>query len=351
MFFKGVGTATPDGRFSQLDCFDVLKSSETFANLRTQSRSLLERILCTSNGIERRSLALTDLRDAFQLDPNVLHQRFIKNAPALAERAARAAMERAAIDAGDIDAVVISTCTGYVCPGLSSYVTERLQLRPDVIPLDLVGQGCGAALPNFRVAEAFLQAGQAKNVLSICVEICSAAFYLNDDPGVLISACLFGDGAGAAVLSLEAPAGRAIEWISSETLTNPADRDLLRFRHENGLLINVLSPKVPRLAADYAAEVLGTVLERCALSQKDIVGWLWHAGGKNVLDALQAKLDLDDTAVRHSRQVLNDYGNMSSAFVYFVMRAALDADTSPGWWWMSSFGAGFTCHGALLKVA
>ena len=60
-----------------------------------------------------------------------------------------------------MDAMLISTCTGYLCPGLTSYVGERLGLRPDVLALDLVGQGCGAALPNLRAAEAILTAGRA----------------------------------------------------------------------------------------------------------------------------------------------------------------------------------------------
>ena len=111
--------------------------------------------------------------------------------------------------------MLISTCTGYLCPGLTSYVSERLGLRPDVFTLDLVGQGCGAALPNLRTAEAILAAGRAEKVLSVCVEICSAAFFLDDDPGVLISACLFGDGAGAAVLANQPqPGRRRIEWKS-----------------------------------------------------------------------------------------------------------------------------------------
>jgi alkylresorcinol/alkylpyrone synthase len=49
--------------------------------------------------------------------------------------------------------------------------------------------------------------------------------------------------------------------------------------------------------------------------------------------------------------MLREYGNMSSAFVYFVLQAALADRAPPGWWWMSSFGAGFSCHGALLRVA
>ena len=72
---------------------------------------------------------------------------------------------------------------------------------------DLVGQGCAAALPNLQLGRSLIGSGAATHVLSICVEVSSAAMYLDNDPGVLISACLFGDGAGAAVLSA-APGAR-----------------------------------------------------------------------------------------------------------------------------------------------
>ena len=169
---------------------------------------------------------------------------------------------------GDIDAVIISTCTGYLCPGLTSYVTERLGLPTDVLALDLVGQGCGAALPNMRTAEALIAGGRAKRVLSICVEICSAAMYLDDDPGVLISACLFGDGAGAAVLTVDpVPGRRRIEWKSAGTLMNVGDRDELRFERRRGMLRNILSPAVPELAAKHVDQVLTEGLEREGLSR------------------------------------------------------------------------------------
>ncbi|HEY5480080.1 MAG TPA: hypothetical protein VIL39_01230, partial [Verrucomicrobiae bacterium] len=77
----------------------------------------------------------------------------------------------------------------------------------DVLTLDLVGQGCVAALPNLCTSEALVAAGRCQRVLSICVEVCSAALYFDDDPGVPVSACLFGDGAGAAVLA-NSPGGR-----------------------------------------------------------------------------------------------------------------------------------------------
>src|SRR5476651_1093512 len=213
MFFIGLGTAVPIQRYAQRDSWDALQNSPQFPQLKPRSRSILKKVLCGDNGIDARHLALNPLSEVFNLKPDALQARFARHAPALASKAAQRALKDAKCEPGEIDAILISTCTGYLCPGLTSYVSEQLGLRPNVFTLDLVGQGCGAALPNLRAAEAILTAGRAEKVLSVCVEVCSAAFYLDDDPGVLISACLFGDGAGAAVLSNKPKANqRRVEW-------------------------------------------------------------------------------------------------------------------------------------------
>jgi len=145
-------------------------------------------------------------------------------------------------------------------------VNEQLGLSRHVKAFDLVGQGCAGALPNWQLSSALLDAGHCDHVLSICVEICSAAMYLDDDPGVLISACLFGDGAGAAVLSRNALDGRRrVRWTTSVSVTAPAERDALRFEHRNGLLRNVLTRAVPRLAAEHAEEVAEIEEERVSV--------------------------------------------------------------------------------------
>jgi predicted naringenin-chalcone synthase len=281
----------------------------------------------------------------------VLDARFAKLAPAVASQAAERALADAGLDAGDIDAVIISTCTGYLCPGLTSYVTERLGLPTGILALDLVGQGCGAALPNMRTSEALLASGRSERVLSICVEICSAAMYLDDDPGVLISACLFGDGAGAAVLTREpTPGRRRVEWKSAGTLIDVGDRDELRFERRRGMLRNILSPAVPALAAKHVDRVLAEGLQRSGLSRDDITGWVLHAGGREILTAIRQQIGLTEHDTRWSASILRDYGNVSSPCVYFVLQAALNEEAPGGHWWMSSFGAGFSCHGALLEV-
>jgi len=352
MFVNGLGTANPTQRYSKADCWEAFRTSDWFLKLDRRARIFVEAVLMKDNGIAFRSLAVATLTEAFHIDPDTLHARFLANAPALGTAAGLSALHEASLAAHEIDGLVISTCTGYLCPGLTSYIVERLGLRADILAFDLVGQGCAAALPNWRLAKALLAAGSCKHVLSICVEVSSAALYLDNDPGVLISACLFGDGAGAAVLSaMPSSKRRKLEWKSSASVINPAERNALLFESRNGMLRNILTRPVPRLAAEHAEQVLQTVLGAAGLESGDISTWIMHAGGRDVLTALRSRLNITAEDLRYSADMLHQYGNMSSAFVYFVLQAALQDNASPGWWWMSSFGAGFSCHGALLKAA
>ena len=351
MHFRGIGTATPAARYTKAECLDAFERSDWFARLDARSHFIARTVLQRDNGIEARRLALDSLAEVFTIDPNTLARRFLAHAPVLAAEAAERALADAGLEPSAIGAVVVSTCTGYLCPGLSGHVVERLGLRADVQAFDLVGQGCAAALPNLQLGRALLASQACEHVLSVCVEVSSAAMYLDNDPGVLVSACLFGDGAGAAVLSRDAPpAGRRIEWIDSASLIEPSERQALMFEQRDGMLRNVLTRAVPVLAAEYAHRVLGTVLGRAGLRPDDIRVWIMHAGGRDVLLALERRFELDAQALRYSAAMLREYGNLSSAFVYFVHAAALADDAPSGWWWLSSFGAGFSCHGALLQV-
>jgi alkylresorcinol/alkylpyrone synthase len=351
MYVNAIGTALPIRCYSKADCWQAFTASPWFERLDARSHTVAKAVLSRDNGIDERWLAVDSLDEVFAIDPDTLHRRFAANAPQLASDAGRAALERASLSPDAIGAVIVTTCTGYLCPGLSSYVVERLKLKNDVLCFDLVGQGCAGALPNWQVAAALLKAQACEHVLSICVEVCSAAMYLDNDPGVLISACLFGDGAGAAVLSAKRPpARRSVEWRETVSLTNPESREALRFEHRAGMLRNVLTRAVPRLAAEHVDQVLTSALLRAGVRRKEISAWIMHAGGRDVLLALQDRLDLDSNALSYSRDALRRIGNLSSAFVYFVLDAALRDDAPGGWWWMSSFGAGFTCHGALLAV-
>jgi alkylresorcinol/alkylpyrone synthase len=96
--------------------------------------------------------------------------------------------------------------------------------------------------------------------------------------------------------------------------------------------------------------VFDQVTKKAELEKSDIKAWILHAGGREVLSALQQSLSLTAEDITFSAANLREYGNLSSPFVLFVLQSALAQNAPSGTWWMSSFGAGFSCHGAILEV-
>lgn len=334
MYLESTATALPPHRYSQQDCLDALRDSEVFARLRPGSRELVARVLTNdSSGIRTRHFCAPELRPVFDRGAQELNEFFEIEAPALAGRALEGALDRAGLMPENLDALIICTCTGYLCPGLTSHVAERHGLRADAYLQDLVGLGCGAALPMLRSAEGFLAANPGARVATVAVELCSAAFFAADDPGVLISLCLFGDGAAAAVWS-DAPDPGKWRMGRFQTVHRPENRERVRFVNAGGCLRNRLHKTVPALVGEAVA---GLWLRRSAEPQRVLA----HPGGRDVIAALEQVLPfrLDD-----SRAVLEDCGNMSSPSVLFALDRALASANGDRNWWLTSFGAGFSAH-------
>ena len=293
-------------------------------------------------------MAVNRLSELADRDLDRKNRRFEKNAEAISDRSLADALRRAGRSARHIDFLAATTCTGFLCPGLAPRTADRAGLRPDVRLADLVGMGCGAALPALQTAADFCRSHPGALAAVVSTEICSAAFFPGDAPDLVISNALFGDGSAAALLSTR---GRGPEIIDEESLVVPAWRDALRFTTDGGHLRNVLSPRVPLLAARATRRVLDAVLRRQRLRPRDIDRWALHAGGARVLDALERTLSLAPADLAASRAVLRRYGNLSSPSVLFAFRESLTR--SPGRpgerAFLASFGAGFSAHGLLLR--
>ncbi len=309
------------------------------ARLKPRSAFLLEKILTNgTSGIESRNLALDSIDVAFTRNAESLNHSFEKEAPHLAAKALKATLEKSGRHPAELDALFVSTCTGYLCPGVSSHLAERAGLRDDAYLADLVGLGCGAAIPMMRAAEGFLAANPGAVVATVAVEICSAAFFADDDPGVLISLCLFGDGAAAAIWTNEGEAG---DWQAGHFTTThrPKEREKIRFINSAGMLKNQLHRAVPELARDAVADLYA---RRSA--EPDQV--LAHSGGRDVLDALESVLPFRLT---ESREILKSHGNMSSPSVMFALERRLTENhPADRRLWLTAFGAGFAAHACEL---
>ncbi|MEN9633102.1 MAG: hypothetical protein RL077_1506 [Verrucomicrobiota bacterium] len=344
MFLHALATAVPPTTFTQSQCWDIVEKSAVRTRLHKRSRLILHSILRGDHGIATRHFAAPDIEKIFDRTSDELNAIFRTEGPALAARALAAALAQANLRADQLDALLICTCTGYLCPGLTSYVAQQLGLRTDTFLQDLVGLGCGAAIPTLRAASHVLAAHPGATVACIAVEICSAVFYLDDDPGVIISACLFGDGAAATIWrAIPGPTGlRAFDF---QTLHRPEDRDKLRFEHRDGKLRNLLDRAVPQLAASAVKELWS------ARRPRPVSRVVAHPGGRDVLEALAPVIA--PHTLEASARVLRDHGNMSSPSVLFALEETLRTATpsaANGDFWLVSFGAGFSAHACRLGV-
>jgi len=181
----------------------------------------------------------------------------------------------------------------------------------------------------------------------VSTEICSATFFSDDAPDLVVSNAIFADGSAAALLSTR---GRGAVIIDAASRVAPEWRDTLRFRTDGGHLRNVLGRNVPAQSAKATEGILQTLLKRQNLKRGDIGRWALHAGGAKVLEALEKEIGLAPEALAANRAVLRRFGNISSPTVLFVLAESLRRRPArPGeWGFMASFGAGFSAHGALL---
>lgn len=345
MFLRSVAKATPPHSYKQTEVWDRISQAPEVEALLPRSRSLLEKVLCGDSGITQRSFVLPDPLALFEMGAQELNQHYEREAPRLGGESLQKALERAGVLPQELDALFVCSCTGYLCPGLSSYLAEQNGIRSDAFLQDVNGFGCGAAIPMWRAAQGFLAAHPDAVVATVAVEACSLAFFMNNEPGVLISAALFGDGAAAAIWSGRG-AGQNQDregwWQAGNFVTHhvPAEREKIRFVNSGGFLKNQLHRLVPELAG----EAVGKLWKQRS-GEPDAV--LSHSGGREVVEVVEKVVG---RSLPETRLVMQNYGNCSSPSVMMALEERLSSpQDGDRHLWLTAFGAGFSAHACELR--
>ena len=233
------------------------------------------------------------------------------------------AIGRLGIEDAGITHLVVASCTGFTAPGLDQLIADRLGLGGS-LERTLVGfMGCYAAVPALRNAHHIIRSDPSARVLVVNLELCSLHMQETPDLERVLSFLLFGDGAAAALVTADAH-GIALHDFHATTI--PDTQGLITWRIGDQGFDMHLSGKVPaRIATALRAEAdrndAGGILRGHDLA--DVMHWAVHAGGRTVLDAVEAGLRLPPDALRHCRSVLRDVGNISSATLMFVLARIL----------------------------
>ncbi|MGK9147255.1 type III polyketide synthase [Plantibacter flavus] len=287
----------------------------------------------------------------------VRNEAYIEHAPPLLLEAARRALATApGLSAADVTHVVTASCTGFFAPGPEYLLVRDLGLPMDTQRYHLGFQGCFAAFPALRAAQAFCEARPDAVVLVVCVELCSIHLRSSDDPDVIIASSVFADGAAAAVVSGRDHDGQApvLEFDGWSTALVPDGESEMAWTIGDHGFEMVLSGMVPRLIGEHLQQALDPLLNAGPrpLSVQHVDRWAVHPGGRSILDRVQQGLELDDAALEPSRTVLQRFGNMSSATVLFILQRLLD-DAAPEVderVCTLAFGPGLTIESGLLRL-
>lgn len=278
--------------------------------------------------VEWRHLALP-LADYEKLeDFGAANDAFLREAPPLAARAIAQALERAGVEAKDVDLVVSTTVTGVAAPSLDARLMPLLDLRPDVKRMPLVGLGCVAgAVGVARVAD-YLRGHPDDVAVLVSAELCSLTLQQDDTSMAnVVASGLFGDGAAAVVLVGDTRADRlgrdGVRVRDSLSHFFPDTERVMGWDVGSFGMRVVLAPTVPDLVANELPPVINGWLERNGLSADEVEHWVAHPGGPKVLTALEGALGVDATATALTWDSLREVGNLSSASVLHVLEKTL----------------------------
>ena len=277
-----------------------------------------------------------------------LADRYRRGAIELSAGAMRTVVARAGWKLADVDFVATTTCTGRLCPSLDAHLVNGLGLRPDVQRVHVGDTGCAAAMVALQQAWNHLRAFPRHRAVVVAVELCSAAYYLDDRLESAVAHAIFADGAGAVALAGE---GEGPTIVEHRTLFRPEHLDAMGFEYPGGRPRVVLSKEVRRIGAGMMREMADILMTSHGLKKDDVRHFVLHSAGRRVIEQARTLLELTDAQLAHSRHVLRVYGNMSSATVLFVLEEALKSGApQPGdWGLMIALGPGFAAEGALLR--
>ncbi len=244
----------------------------------------------------------------------------------------------------EVTHLITVSCTGMSAPGLDLQVMELLELPHNIYRTSVNFMGCYAAIHALKMADMICKTDKHAKVLIVCTELCTLHFQKEPTMDNIASSLLFGDGS-AAVLVVPAEAdgpGITIKGFYAEVAPK-GKKDMSWELSSSGFLMT-LSGYVPDLIEEDFDPMIGRALQQQGLQKQDIQHWCIHPGGKRILESIEKSLGLERSAFRNSYDVLNDYGNMSSPTVLFVLERFLHkhGNRKSGPLMAAAFGPGLT---------
>ncbi|WET03058.1 type III polyketide synthase [Flavobacterium sp. YJ01] len=260
------------------------------------------------------------------------------------------ALEKANWDPQSLDYIITVSCTGIMIPSLDAYLINKMKLRQDIVRLPVTEMGCAAGISGIIYAKNFLKSNPGKRAAVIAVESPTATFQLNDfSMPNIVSAAIFGDGASCCLLSSDEK-DEGPEILDEQMYHFYDAEHMMGFKLTNGGLQMVLDIEVPDTIASHFGDIIHPFLSKNNLEIKDVDHMIFHPGGKKIVNTVEELFSGLNKNIDDTKEILKQYGNMSSATVLYVLESIMDRKPKKGEkGLMLSFGPGFSAQRVLLQ--
>lgn len=275
---------------------------------------------------------------------------YVKGMKKLGRQCVEKALKKAQWEPTDIDFLITVSCTGIMIPSVDAYLINDLKMRQDVVRLPVTEMGCAAGVSGIIYAQNFLKANPGKRAAVVALESPTATFQWDDFSMVnVVSAAIFGDGAACVLLSSEEDAQGP--KILDEAMYHFYDAtSMMGFKLVNTGLQMILDKEVPEKIASHFPDIVYPFLERNGKTIEEVQHLIFHPGGKKIVQTVEELFGSLGKNIDDTKEVLNLYGNMSSATVLYVLERFMDKKIPKGeLGLMLSFGPGFSAQRILLE--
>ncbi|XP_024026973.1 chalcone synthase 2 [Morus notabilis] len=356
-----IGTANPPNFFMQADYPDFyfrITNSEHKTELKHKFRRMCMYLLITSQ-YSSDNWFLKYMAPSLDARQDIV----VVEIPKLGKEAAVKALKEWGQPKSKITHLIVCTTSGVDMPGADYQLLKLLGLRPSVRRFMMYQQGCFAGGAVLRLAKDMAENNKGARVLVVCSEITAVTFRGPSELHLdsMVGQALFGDGAAAVIvgaepdLAIERP---LFELVSAaQTILPDSEGAIDGHLREVGLTFHLLKD-VPMLISKNIGKSLEEAFTPLGISDWNSIFWVAHPGGPAILDQVEATVGLKKEKLRATREMLKEYGNMSSASVLFILdemrkKSAEEAKSTTGegldWGVLFGFGPGLTVETVVLR--
>lgn len=328
-----IGTAVPAYKHQQKD---ILAFMQTVYQLPEKENRILK-FLYDHSGIESRYAIIPDYSNAY-LKSNFIPDNLADAFPLLESRMklyeeqalplSISAINKAIdtyIPANHITHLITISCTGMSAPGLDLQLMEVLKLSPDIFRSSINFMGCYAAIHGLKMAKMICDSTPHANVVIVATELCTLHFQKEYSEDNAASSLLFADGAAAVLISNQLISSTALQIDGFYAAVANKGKEHMAWELSSKGFLMRLSSYIPQLIESDINALVAAAMKATGNKKGTITNWCIHPGGKRILDLIEKKLGLTDIDLSVSREVLKEYGNMSSPTVLFVLKKLMEA--------------------------